>query len=456
MVNMCDSAAKGDDDGPCGSNGCQAISRSDNQRDHSSSASPLCYRCKERRAVVRTRDKACSDCFSHELERSFRSALRIDCGVSKGTEVIVGLSGGMGSTTLLHLMLKASTASAAGRRTSFSIHSVVYVNQRVLLPSRCAALGVSAREAESELRAFVEGKGLTFAAVDAGSSVGFDGGGGGGEQQPSLAELMDDLSQQDVSAAEEMMEIIRHRDMCWYGSRCGVSKVVLGTCADQMAKRTLTLTCRGGGASLPLVAGATDNRFAPCGPSFVRPLKGLSAKEVCIYHHLCHMPTFSKNPFFFDPPESAAQPPGGLNNLCGSFLQSLQASFPSTVPIVNKTAQKLRLVRHDGDDDYEPDEHVAAQQGQPLGRVGTGVMGLCCGRCLLCFGVRESDRAKDRICRWSHKQQQVLSLLDGGLRDCLCHSCLRLVSTCTAAAKLASLITRRQPLASTTEAASRG
>jgi tRNA(Ile)-lysidine synthase TilS/MesJ len=72
----------------------------------------------------------CDDCFTELVEHKFKSSLRLKCDIKKDT-LLLCLSGGPNSFSLLKMATKAVQSNTLGKKMFFKIE-VLYIDETVL------------------------------------------------------------------------------------------------------------------------------------------------------------------------------------------------------------------------------------------------------------------------------------------------------------------------------------
>ncbi|XP_061819663.1 cytoplasmic tRNA 2-thiolation protein 2 isoform X1 [Nerophis lumbriciformis] len=335
------------------------------------SVSKKCVKCKEVLAVVviRAGDKYCRDCFDQYFRHKFRAMLGKNRIIFPGEKVLLAVSGGPSSSSMLHQVQEGLSQSAHKRlrflpgiiyvdeggalgqsveerrltvakmedmfkATGFPFH-ILPLEQVLDITSSVVVLGPSSPQPASAYKAAVD----HFIRNDVSSNVTSEKEVGTSQpfvlesQTHSLRQLMD--SAKTLTAREDLMSMLRQRVLV-HTARCeGYSKVMLGDSCTRLAVKLLSSISQGRGAHLAQDTGFSDCRYGDV--ISVRPMRDYSAKEIAYYNHLFHVPSvFTPNL------HTKSKEKSSLQHLTESFVNKLQVDFPSTVSTIYRTSEKLQ------------------------------------------------------------------------------------------------------------------
>ncbi|XP_041866781.1 cytoplasmic tRNA 2-thiolation protein 2 [Melanotaenia boesemani] len=360
-----------------------------------SSVSRKCLKCKEAPAavVVRGGDAHCRICFKENFIHKFRAMLGKTRVIFPGEKVLLAVSGGPSSCSMLrqvqeglsqdaHKKLRflpgivyideggavgrsmetrqrtVSELQSIFRATGFPFH-IVPLEQVLDLPSSVvsAAPSVSGRPA-----------GAYKAAVDhfiqAGSEASLEE-----EQEASLPDVQESqthllqqlmASAQTLTAKEDLLSKLRQHLLVHTARTEGYSKVMLGESCTRLAVRLLSGISLGRGAQLAQDTGFSDSRYGDV--ISVRPMREYSAKEIAFYNHMFSVPSVVTPGL-----DTQISDKASIQRLTESFVTKLQADFPSTVSTIYRTSEKL----------------------QTACRISSATDD--CGRCLLCMCLLDTS-----------------------------------------------------------------
>ncbi|XP_054652324.1 cytoplasmic tRNA 2-thiolation protein 2 isoform X2 [Dunckerocampus dactyliophorus] len=335
------------------------------------SASKKCVKCKEVLAVVviRAGDKYCRDCFDQYFRHKFRAMLGKNRIIFPGEKVLLAVSGGPSSSSMLrqvqegfsqstHKKLRfmpgivyvdeggALGQSAEERRqtvakmedmfkaTGFPFH-MLPLEQVLDIPSSVMVKAPSSPQAASAYKAAVDRfiRNGVSSDVTPEEKVGTSPPYVLESQTHSLRQLMD--SAKTLTAREDLMSMLRQQ-LLVHTARCeGYSKVMLGHNCTRLAVQLLTSISLGRGAHLAQDTAFSDSRYGDI--ISVRPMRDYSAKEIAYYNHLFHVPcVFTPNL------HTKAKEKSSIQHLTESFVNKLQVDFPSTVSTIYRTSEKLQ------------------------------------------------------------------------------------------------------------------
>ncbi|XP_029464489.1 cytoplasmic tRNA 2-thiolation protein 2 isoform X2 [Rhinatrema bivittatum] len=143
-------------------------------------------------------------------------------------------------------------------------------------------------------------------------------------------------SLKSLTAKEELLQILRSHLIVHTARIQGYSKVMLGDSCTRLAVKLLTNISLGRGAFLAMDTGFSDSRHGDV--VVVRPMREYSLKEISFYTKMFGVPTV------FSPAlNTKASDKGSIHQLTENFINKLQADFPSTVSTVYRTSEKLNV-----------------------------------------------------------------------------------------------------------------
>ena len=205
-----------------------------------------------------------------------------------------------------------------------------------------AALGLSAqqrRKNAAEMRDILQSYGFSFhfALLEDYSSGEVRLSAGPGEElqydelqagalHSSLASL------KDASARQELLLQVRRSVLLAAAAQLGCRKILTGETGSRLAVELLSGVAGGVGAALPHRVGFRDSRDSSV--TILRPMRELTVKEVYLYGAFQQLETWHGQ---------EAAPADTIRRVTQEFLFGLQENFPSTIPTVNRTGDKLSL-----------------------------------------------------------------------------------------------------------------
>ncbi|KAM9726438.1 cytoplasmic tRNA 2-thiolation protein 2 isoform 2-T2 [Menidia menidia] len=330
------------------------------ERAHVPSVSKKCVKCKEGRAavVIRARDAYCRNCFRDSFVHKFRAMLGKTRVIFPGEKVLLAVSGGPSSCSMLS-QVQEGLSQNAHKKLRF-VPAIVFIDEG-------GAVGRSEAERRRtvcELQALFRATGFPFHIVpleqvlelprSAGAGVG-QLEGEGGETPETQTRVLQQLigSAQTLTAKQELLSNLRQHLLVHMARTLGCSKLMLGENCTRLAVKLLSCISLGRGAQLAQDTGFSDCRYGDV--VCVRPMREYSAKEIAFYTHLFRVPTVMVPDLDTQVSEKAS-----IQRLTESFVTKLQTDFPSTVSTIYRTSEKLQT----------------ACGGPPAAEGG--------GRCLLC------------------------------------------------------------------------
>ncbi|TNN50848.1 Cytoplasmic tRNA 2-thiolation protein 2 [Liparis tanakae] len=324
------------------------------QRAQVPGVSKKCVKCKEATAavVIRAGDAFCRGCFKEYFIHKFRAMLGKNRVLFPGEKVLLAVSGGPSSCSMLG-QVQEGLRQNAHKKLRFS-PGIVFIDEG-------GAVGQSLedrRRMAAELRAVFKATGFPFLVVpleqvldlpssvvvaaaapapseravgDYKTAVGHFIQSDGVERQTpperdeapsadvleSQTLLLQQLigSVKTLTAREDLLNTLRQHLLVHTARTEGYSKVMLGDSCTRLAVKLLTSISLGRGAQLAQDTGFLDSRYGDV--LLVRPMRDYSAKEIAYYNRM--FSTSDKS---------------SIQRLTESFVTKLQADFPSTVSAI--------------------------------------------------------------------------------------------------------------------------
>lgn len=152
-----------------------------------------------------------------------------------------------------------------------------------------------------------------------------------------------------LTAKEELLQTLRHHLLLYTARINGYTKIMMGDSCTRLAVKLLTNISLGRGASLAIDTGFSDNRYGDV--IIVRPMREYSSKEIAFYNKLFDVPNV-----FTPALDTKASDKASIHRLTESFVNKLQADFPSTVSTVYRTSEKLNTACSDLCGAEQPDK----------------------------------------------------------------------------------------------------
>ena len=138
-------------------------------------------------------------------------------------------------------------------------------------------------------------------------------------------------SLKDASARQELLLQVRRSVLLATAARLSCLKILTGETGTRLAVELLSGVAGGVGAGLPHRVGFRDTRD---NVTILRPMRELSVKEVYLYGSYQQVETWHGQ---------EAAPADTIRKVTQEFLFGLQENFPSTIPTVNRTGDKLTV-----------------------------------------------------------------------------------------------------------------
>ncbi|CAJ1066556.1 cytoplasmic tRNA 2-thiolation protein 2 [Xyrichtys novacula] len=344
------------------------------------SVSKKCLKCKEAAAavVIRAGHSYCRGCFREYFIHKFRAMLGKNRIIFPAEKVLLAVSGGPSSCSMLSLVQEGLSQSAH-KKLRF-LPGIVYIDEG-------GAISQSMEERQrivAELQAVFKGTGFPFHIVpleqvlDLPSSVLVTGPPTSDQPasaykaavdhfiqnnssifsappdqeetsppsqketslpdiQESRVHLLQQLigSVKTLTAKADLLNILRQHLLVHTARAEGYSKLMLGDSCTRLAVKLLTSVSLGRGAQLPQDTGFSDPRYGDI--TLMRPMRDYSSKEIAFYNHMFKVPSV-----FIPSLETKTTDKASIQRLTEGFVTKLQADFPHTVSAIYRTSEKLQ------------------------------------------------------------------------------------------------------------------
>ncbi|XP_030437480.1 cytoplasmic tRNA 2-thiolation protein 2 isoform X1 [Gopherus evgoodei] len=372
------------------------------------SCAEKCMKCKEASPVlvIRVGDAFCKACFREYFVHKFRAMLGKNRAIYPGEKVLLALSGGPASSSMLRQVQEGLSRETA-KKLRF-IPGIIYVDEGAVCGQSLAERGDTLLQMETILQAsrFPYHLAHLEEVFDLPSSIlqhaphnptgpknsykeaveGFirqqrrEEGGSPSLPERQIQEKLAEVSLRDVpgmegladpearllaavrteqlirlfgsvktlTAKEELLQTLRNHLILHTARTQGYSKVMMGESCTRLAVKLLTNLSLGRGASLAMDTGFSDDRHGDV--VVVRPMREYSAKEIAFYNHLFGVPTV-----FTPALDTKALEKASIHRVIERFVYGLQAEFPSTVSTVYRTGEKLSVTPGDASPAAEPE-----------------------------------------------------------------------------------------------------
>ncbi|XP_042358638.1 cytoplasmic tRNA 2-thiolation protein 2 [Plectropomus leopardus] len=336
------------------------------------SVSKKCVKCKEGTAavVIRAGDTYCRVCFKEYFIHKFRAMLGKNRVIFPGEKVLLAVSGGPSSCSMLsqvqeglsqnaHKKLRfspgivyideggavgqsveerqrtATELQAVFRTTGFPFH-MVPLEQVLHLPSSVVLMAPSASERpasayKAAVDHFIQSDSTSCSTTQEQGETSLS------VVQESHTRSLQQLigSATTLTAREDLLNTLRQHLLVHTARTEGYCKLMLGDNCTRLAVKLLTSISLGRGAQLAQDTGFSDSRYGDI--ILVRPMRDYSAKEIAYYNRLFSVPSV-----FTPSLDTKTTEKASIQRLTESFVTKLQADFPSTVSTIYRTSEKLQ------------------------------------------------------------------------------------------------------------------
>lgn len=398
------------------------------------SESSVCKKCPSSPAVVlRGKDVYCRECLLLGVQHKMRATLGKHKATKPGDRILVAVSGGESSVGLLHMLQQGVTAD---HKKLLFTPLVLWVDEGCVyghdiktrrgstrsVVTILGRYGFSIHEALLEdynsdnVRVFSDPEDVGYNEVSA----------------ERMARIFGSLH--DRSSRDELLLTVRRSVMLGAAAVLGCDKILVGDTGTRLAVELMSSVASGVGGSLPHRVGFRDKRGAG-GAEILRPMRELSSKEVSLYCVYNRLETWHGQEI---------QGVGDtIRNVTQEFLVGLQDGFPSTIPTVNKTGEKLTVsseVETESEEEHggcalcgslldteTGARHNALQATQYSSFISGGgskaVNGDTSEGCAPCGDKKENGCCGEGDGTCKSSQGRTVSLAE--VMECLCYTCRR-------------------------------
>ncbi|KAG0125940.1 hypothetical protein HOY82DRAFT_587373 [Tuber indicum] len=317
----------------------------------------FCKRCSTNSSVINLRtEHLCSDCFDKYIRskcikrmEAYRVRYNPPDTDTSPRRLLLPLSFGISSTTLLHLLnSQLQNQLACTTRTGFVL-TVVHIDESAINPT--VPLVEEGMRAVQEWFPDVgeyfivrlEGiYGFSSAVKAFEMGVEEEEGRGGGDWREKLKGLLGALP--SPTSRMDLLQILRTRLITELARNYACEAVLWGDTTTRLAEKMLAETAKGRGFSVPW---QTSDGDSPYGVKFLYPLRDLLKKELLVYVSL-EVPT-PLRPLCFGAAEEG-EGKGGyaavgkgitIDELMTQYFEGIEGQYPSIVANVVRTAGKL-------------------------------------------------------------------------------------------------------------------
>uniref|UniRef100_A0AAZ3SKQ9 Cytoplasmic tRNA 2-thiolation protein 2 n=1 Tax=Oncorhynchus tshawytscha TaxID=74940 RepID=A0AAZ3SKQ9_ONCTS len=348
-----------------------------------------CVKCKENTTVliIRAGDAFCRGCFKEYFIHKFRAMLGKNRVIFPGEKVLLAVSGGPASSSMLS-QVQEGLSRDAPKKLRF-VPGIIYIDEGGASGQSMEERKRAVAQLESVFRAtnyhyhivhLEQVLSLPSSVLEAGSSATGKPPTGSSykaavdhliptrknqNQHPDLSvenaqSHLSNLSMQEVqngvtspitpehtqalkrlfasvrtpTAKEDLLHTLRQHLILHTARTQGYTKVMMGDSCSRLAIKLLSNISLGRGASLATDTGFSDPRHGDV--VIVRPMRDYSSKEIAYYNRMFDIPSV-----FIPGLDSKAQDKASIQRLTESFVTKLQTDFPSTVSTIYRTSEKL-------------------------------------------------------------------------------------------------------------------
>lgn len=335
------------------------------------SISKVCVKCKVHPPAVllRVGDPYCRGCFNDYFIHKFRAMLGKNRIIFPGEKVLLAVSGGPSSCSMLHQVQEGLSVNAH-KKLRFT-PGIVFIDEGALTGRSLE----DRNKTNCELKALFESTGFPFHIIplervlelptsvlmqphlpSTESATSYKVAVGEFDQNNQIIAVQPPGQQQELTdvcevhtlelqrlmasvkthtARDELLSTLRQHLLLHTARSEGYSKLMLGDSCTRLAVKLLSSISLGRGAQAALDTGFSDTRYGDV--VAVRPMRDYTAKEIAFYNHLFSVPSV-----FIPGLDFKTSDKDSIQRLTESFVTKLQTEFPSTVSTIYRTSEKLQ------------------------------------------------------------------------------------------------------------------
>ena len=270
-------------------------------------------------------------------------SFRVNFHTTEERKVLLPLSFGVASTTLLHILdLHLKTQMSKTGRKGFTLSIVTIENAESTLPAEDLLDKVRAQYPGHEYAAMPLHDIFRLRADDAALQelVPEAANGGNVSDQERLTRLINSLT--SATARADVLSTLRTRLIVEHAKSTGCQSILWGDSTTSLAEKTLAETCKGRGFSLPW--NVADGK-SPFGVYFHYPLRDVLKKELISYIDLteAELSSLVYEPVVGPTQASTSSKNTTIDDLMKQYFESVEENFPSIVSNVVRTSGKLEV-----------------------------------------------------------------------------------------------------------------
>ena len=296
----------------------------------------LCEKCKQNKSKVYNRNKfLCLDCFNEIIIHKFKANLRTCCKIRQEDYILVCISGGNFSMSMLEMVRQSFNETKSNRKLFFKI-KILYIDDSFFLKDKNKII-----EERKKRKAFLNTILTSFK---------FD------YQIINLEKVMD-LNNKDINLndndtyennlIEKYLAVLNNIStiggfqtkfinitvknlIFYYSLKNNFTKIVFGNNGQSLVGQTFFSIITGNGKDVKHNITHVDNSYLNGKLLIYRPLQDFFNKEILYFNHYNKVEIIY--PVYKD---------DNLTNILASFIGKLQHEKLNTVPAVINTAEKV-------------------------------------------------------------------------------------------------------------------
>ncbi|EMD65009.1 hypothetical protein COCSADRAFT_170827 [Bipolaris sorokiniana ND90Pr] len=304
-----------------------------------------CRRCKGVSVLVVRSEPLCHDCFARYVHTKCIKRLesfRVNFGAEKQRRVLVPLSFGFSSISLLHVLdLHLKTQKSKTGRTGFEINAVHIQEPGHAVQTEELLEKVRAQYPDHDYVSLPLHDVFRLIPDDASLKTLLPQDQQKAESSPEDQFVHMIKSLTSATARADLISTLRTRLIVEYAKLAGCESILWGDSTTTLAQKTLAETAKGRGFSLPW---QISDGESPFGLQFHYPLRDVLKKELISYVNMSDSGLVSLVHESSSGPTQASTSSKNttIDDLMKQYFESVEENFPSIVANVVRTTGKLQ------------------------------------------------------------------------------------------------------------------
>ena len=297
-----------------------------------------CEKCAENKSVVYNRNKfLCLECFNEIIIHKFKSNLRTCCKIKQEDYILVCISGGNFSMSMLEMFRQSFNESKSNRKLFFKI-KILYIDDSLFLNSKEKIIEERNKRKEF-LNKIMTAYKFDHQIINLEKVMDLN--------NPNLNLIDNNNSDSDFTLVEKYLTMIDEipkaggykskfiditiRNLIlYYAVKNNFSKICFGNNGQGLVAQTFFSIITGNGKDVKHNLSHIDNSYLNGKVLIYRPLQDFFNKEILYFNHYNKVEIIY--PIYKD---------DNLTNILSNFIGKLQSEKLNTVPSVINTGEKI-------------------------------------------------------------------------------------------------------------------